>query len=694
MNIKHVAVGHVREYFIFYPATHPRNIYYCSQGDLPMKKRLLNGLCLLPVLLLTSNTVCGAQSSALPETIVSALRTESATTYLPASFTVIDRAAILASNAVTLDQILLGRAGISVTNPGTGAVIDMRGFGESAGSNVLVLIDGRRLNNTDIAAPDLNTIALDDVERIEIIEGSAGTVYGDQAVGGVINIITRKADALRAYAKVGVGAYNTYQADVGASQQWGFYGLRVNASDRHTDGYREHSKVDETFVSVRNEFTFESFGGLLEYQGAEQKQQTAGALSEDDAKSSPRISYEDFENDYINSNTDTGHAQVWLGFAEHFRAQLDVTRARDEQVFLQNFSGCALFSSCTTDPGNSLREQNTVNPQIEARYQLSAGELVSALGFERIDSDYKSFIPSSFGDFDRSNQQQTESLYSNTVIPVLPMLGVTVGLRTAKVDDELTDATDYPDGLKHDDSVTVYSLGATLRPIESLKLFVRFDQNYRFAKVDEQAFTALGSNGLEVQTGDTWELGAQWQSDVLYVKSSAYLLDLQNEIAFDPSADSGGFFPGANVNFDETRRVGGTLELGVNATSALSFVGAYTLTKAEFRSGVFAGNDVSGVPENVIRGAVNYQLADVSLSFETKRIGKQYLPGDNDNAADPLSGYNVSNFTLNYSVNQWNLGLRIDNLFNAQYYDYANSFGAYYPATGSNTWLSLAYRFE
>ena len=107
---------------------------------------------------------------------------------------IIDRSSIEMSSAMTLTELLRGQSGIQISDNNAGAIFSLRGFNSiQAANNVLFVIDGRRLNNNDIAAPILNAINVEQIQRIEILSGSGGVRFGDQAVAGVINIITQSA---------------------------------------------------------------------------------------------------------------------------------------------------------------------------------------------------------------------------------------------------------------------------------------------------------------------------------------------------------------------------------------------------------------------------------------------------------------------------------------------------------------------
>jgi len=111
--------------------------------------------------------------------------------------TVITAQEIAHSPAQTLQEIIAQAPGVQLTSlfggiNGVKTSVDLRGFGAFATSNTLVLINGRRLNDIDIAGVDFSTIPRDSIERIEIIRGNSGAVlYGDNAIGGVINIVLK-----------------------------------------------------------------------------------------------------------------------------------------------------------------------------------------------------------------------------------------------------------------------------------------------------------------------------------------------------------------------------------------------------------------------------------------------------------------------------------------------------------------------
>ncbi len=137
-----------------------------------------------------------------------------------------------------LGQLLTQTGGVEFsTAGGRGSATGILLRGANAG-HTLVLIDGQRIGSATLGTAAIENIPLAQIERIEILKGSASSLYGSDAIGGVIQIFTKQGDGpARLYGDIGYGTYGTTEANAGVSGKSGAvrYSLRVGGT--HSDGF-------------------------------------------------------------------------------------------------------------------------------------------------------------------------------------------------------------------------------------------------------------------------------------------------------------------------------------------------------------------------------------------------------------------------------------------------------------------------
>lgn len=188
----------------------------------------------------------GVVAQAMPPVVVTATRIEQPITDAIPHTTVISAKEIRDSQAIDLPTLLRREAGIEITqNGGIGATSSI--FMRGANSNqTLILIDGIRVGSATTGQTPIESIMLDQVERVEIVRGNVSSLYGSSAVGGVIQIFTKRGRGEpRPDAKVTLGSRGTQEYAAGYGGEVGNARFNINASHTRTDGF---SAIDTTLA--------------------------------------------------------------------------------------------------------------------------------------------------------------------------------------------------------------------------------------------------------------------------------------------------------------------------------------------------------------------------------------------------------------------------------------------------------------
>jgi len=602
---------------------------------------------------------------------------------IAANVNVIDAAAIEISGATNLTDVLRGQSGIQISDNNIGTSFAMRGFSAStAVNNTLILLDGRRLNNIDIAAPSLNAIPLNQVDRIEILSGSAGVLYGDQAVGGVINIVTKSPENTGGSVQLSGGSFDTYEGrgDVSGAinKDWRYF---FTGSYNQGDNYRQHNANETGSILGRIQYKTATDSFFVETSYYDNDRENPGSLTEKQFKDDPRASSNKVE--YAHEMTTAARTGYQHQLNQNWALAADL-----------DYSDTLVSSLNWGANSHNTRSLLMFSPKALANYSTRQGELnlVTGLDISRGKADFDTMA--------RSNVQQMQSAYLQATVPLSHTLSYVVGGRYARVTDELVDGNVYPNGMDLDENAHAFELGLNYRPTAEHRLYVRADDNFRFAKVDEQAYTSPGVFGLKPQTGRSYEAGWDWAVASQTLRVNLYRLDLEDEIVYDSSAVKpiGGNFNGANVNADASRRYGAGADWDWQITKALQLGLEYNYTDAEFTDGANDGKELSWVAKHTGRGYVSMDFAEHFQVFaEAIYTGDRFIEGDNANQGDKLASYVLGNLALNYNRDAWLASLRIDNVFDKDYVSagyYGGDWGdSYYSGRGRDIRFTVGYRF-
>jgi len=204
--------------------------------------------------------------------VVTATRSEQRVADVPASVNVVTSEQIERSPAVVADDVLrqvptfsLFRRTSSIAAHPTAQGVSLRGVGPSGVSRTLVLLDNVPFNDPFGGWVYWTRVPLMDTERIEIVDGPTSSLYGNYAMGGVINIVTNRAEPRTLVFKPQYGNRSTPKMDLFASHVWGKLGVTFNATTFHTDGYTIVAEEERGNIDIPANVKYQTASGKLDY---------------------------------------------------------------------------------------------------------------------------------------------------------------------------------------------------------------------------------------------------------------------------------------------------------------------------------------------------------------------------------------------------------------------------------------------
>ncbi|MFY2645797.1 TonB-dependent receptor [Achromobacter insuavis] len=669
-------------------------------------------------LLCSAPALSAAQQAATPapeldSITVTAQRVPTDGRTLPVSISVITAEDIAASSARTMQDLLSTQAGIHLVNTSSSsdnAIVDLRGFGITGASNTLIMIDGVKQNTNDLSAPNLGVVPLDQVERVEIVRGSGSVQYGGGTTGGVINIITRKdfaKEPVTARATATFGSYGLRQYDAAVALNNQKVGVDAYMQSLHSDGYREHS--GESREGGGGGITFRHDNGSIRLYGntTTQKLDLPGprlinpTTGENQFESDPRGAKNKIDNVKTTSTTFGLQVEQQLGVGTLYAD----ASTREKKLNGLSYDGF----------GDTLRDQKLEENLASLRYRLpiNGGHSI-VFGADAQEAKttsnqnaYYDFTPSKW-----QSRQHQYGLFADGQIRATDSTYVTLGVRRQYASDKLEVISGSGEESDKGHHLTAWQLGVRQDLAAGFGLYGKVGRSFRLPNADEALSV---QSPLAPQTSTDKELGVTWASDSSSARLSWFRYDLTNEIQYNPLADGmWGPGTGANTNLDPTRRQGIELEGHHKLTSSLTLDANLTWMEAQFRSGTYAGVDLSGktvplAPKWLANAGVTWRPTDAFLwNVSAQYVGKSRMDNDQANQFDTqLDAYVLFNTKVAYKFTRNIEGaFGINNLLDRKYATYGIRGGDasfqmlgpvanynLYPAPGRNFYASLTVRY-
>ncbi len=656
-----------------------------------------------------------------PSVVVTATRFPDEYLDKPVNMTVITREEIEASGAKTVPDILSRQSGFGIRdlfgNNASSTSVDLRGFGVTSDQNTLILVDGRRVSDIDLSGVQWSAIPMSSIERIEIVRGGGAVLFGEGAVAGVVNIITRTAHENSATLGTTLGSFETREARADASYRSGAAAMSVSANKLWSNGYRANN--ENAAGNVQADLRLRSGrGGLdlkagadnqkLRLPGARQVQPSAGRneLDTDRRGTSTPLDYSTREGTYFaaaaSGGLDWGDALAELSWREKI------------QKSYFDFGGFP-------DYRESDLSLLAFTPRVKIPFTVRGRDSQLIIGADFYNWDYELLRSNAPQNISRPYnsvhaKQENAAAYLLATTRLRTSTTLSAGWRQEQMNIDASDIYDAaaPGGAfgsgapagRHDESEYAYELGVREEFGAGLSVSAKLGRSYRFATVDEiyefsPAFTQE-FQFLRPQIARTRELGLEQHLSAITWRAAVFEMDLVDEIHLDPFS-----FGVGNTNLPPSRRRGLELEASWQIVDRFSVSGAYSYTQAKFREGAFnngviiAGKSVPLVPRQRLTLVGTLDLSPSSrFTLAGRYVGEQFM--DNDEANDsgvPIPEYTVIDAQLTHRYKAWLFSATFNNLLAEKYYNYAvrsqfvaDRYNAY-PLPERTIYLSAEYRF-
>ena len=690
------------------------------------------GALLCGAVIILSSSIVFAQSNQ-STVIVSGSRFEENLNEVPANVKVITREEIANSTSNNIPDVLSQIGGLNVRSTNGGqlnlnATVDMGGYGATANSTTLVLVDGQRINPIDSSAVPWESIPIDSIERIEILQGGASVQYGNGAVGGVINIITNGGKSNINQATVNYGSFNTLINNAILRNTVDQTTIQLTANTSNSSGWRENSAANAYSVDAK---LTQALGGIDNVYGdlfySYTNQQTPGGVQGQVGQGNPQSAK--FNN--IGSGTSANDSGFRFGgikgLNDSFRFELDGTYT-NRTVFTNNpyYSSVEANNAGFVSPSNNNLQgwQLNISPRIKGDFGAYGSTIIGYEFNKGSQSSNDSFAPltqASAIAWGASTPVQNsssanlinQSIYAISRLPLSKKIELSGGYRHQTQGASTNDSNIWsPNGAVSNSqnySANAGDVALNFNYLKGQRAYIKWNQSYRFPNIDEfwgwdpTNNSRIFSGILRPQTAQTYEAGGNWQLWTSNITASIFSTVSQNEIMYNPSS---GFNTNSEYNIN---RNGVVLDSTSAITSKFNLGAGGKVQRAYYASGPYQGNLIPQVPNLLLNARASYLLtSNWTIGGVINYVGNQHY--DASPAAysqlSVMPSYTVADVYASYKTGKWEGRFTIKNVGNAAYSTYGG-YGSvsqpngtlpndyyYYPSDPRAYFVSAKYSFN
>jgi iron complex outermembrane receptor protein len=633
--------------------------------------------------------------------VVTATRFAEPDPHIAADVSVITREDIQNTPATNVPDLLKATAGIEVRPlygaMGIDATVDLRGFGDTAGSNTLLLLDGQRLNPIDAGSISWSTIPMASIQRIEIIRGAGTVLYGDQASGGVINIVTDQSGARAASVEAIGGSYGYRGGDGRVSASVDDTRFNVTAHYADADGWRRNSRADQQAATAHVGHSVSGGEVTADFAAYKDSNGLPGSLLTHDYQTDPRQARTPFDSQQRDGYRARPGVSLKLSGSLTFDGEIGVEH---ENYSSDNVSFASVF--------DRQRTRLSATPRLRWVQDFGGRRNETVVGLDYYDGKVTARSIGAPSVIPQTAEQASLAGYAQNVTGLSDRWFLTAGAREQHMNQHAQQgaylanfgagATTVPafDG-SASRSRSALDLGLVFQG-SGWRTFGKYGSFFRFPNTDElfgfDPFTGnpVFAGELLPQHGRIGELGASFTTSKVGGRLSAYRMDLTDEIDFDGTTF-------ANVNLPPTRRQGLEAELDWSVLAGVRAHAAYAFIDAGFRGGPNAGNEIPLVARN----KASLQLTSSgrmfgAYSLAVTYVGERRYSGDFANALGHLAGYTTVDLQGRWTVARWTFTARVINALDRRYAPFAGystfvNDHYYYPADARSLFGSVRYDF-